>query len=87
MLLGQLSLFSWHVNDNHTELAKKVCPRLRDSACLRSGEITQSRTHFFGQEIRKFCGHHLWKQKSTKQKSTEQDTLRGLLNKCYLNKN
>ena len=23
------------------ELAEKVCPRLRDSACLRSGEITQ----------------------------------------------
>ena len=32
-----------------TELAKKECPRLRDSACWRSGEITQPRTHFFGQ--------------------------------------
>ena len=32
-----------------TELAKKVCPRLRDSACRRCGEITQPRTHFFGQ--------------------------------------
>ena len=33
-----------------TELAKKVCPcRLRDSACWRSGEITQPRTNFFGQ--------------------------------------
>ena len=25
----------------HTELTKKVCPRLRDSGCWRSGEITQ----------------------------------------------
>ena len=32
-----------------TELAKKVCPRLSDSACWRSGEITQLRTNFFGQ--------------------------------------
>ena len=32
-----------------TELAKKVCPRLRDSACWRSGETTQPMTHFFGQ--------------------------------------
>ena len=30
-----------------TELAKKVCPRLCDSTCWRSGEITQPRTHFF----------------------------------------
>ena len=29
--------------------AKKVCPRLRYSACWRSGEITQPRTHCFGQ--------------------------------------
>ena len=35
-----LSLQSW---------PKKVCPRLRDSACWRSGEITQPRTNFFGQ--------------------------------------
>ena len=34
---------------NCTELAKKVCTRLRDSACWRSGEITQPRTNF--------CGH------------------------------
>ena len=33
----------------HTELAKKVCPGLHDSACWRSGEITQLRTNFFGQ--------------------------------------
>ena len=32
-----------------TELAKKVCPRLRDSACWRGAEITQPRTNFFGQ--------------------------------------
>ena len=32
-----------------TELAKKVSPGLRDSACWRSGEITQPRTNFFGQ--------------------------------------
>ena len=32
-----------------TELAKKVRHRLRDSACWRSGEITQPRTNFFGQ--------------------------------------
>ena len=31
-----------------TELAKKVCPRLRDSACWHSGEITQPRTNSFG---------------------------------------
>ena len=35
--------------DPFTELAKKVSPRLRDSACWRSAEITQPRTHFFGQ--------------------------------------
>ena len=33
----------------YTEFAKKVCPRLRDSACWRSGEITQPKTNFFGQ--------------------------------------
>ena len=32
-----------------TELAKKVCPRLRDSACWHSEEITQPWTNFFGQ--------------------------------------
>ena len=32
-----------------TELAKKVCPRLHDSACWHSGEITQPRTNFFVQ--------------------------------------
>ena len=31
-----------------SELAKNVCPSLHDSACWRSGEITQPRTHFFG---------------------------------------
>ena len=36
----------------YTELAKKVCPRLRDSTCWRSGEITQPRTNFFGQLCR-----------------------------------
>ena len=30
-------------------MAKKVCPRLHDSACWRSGEITQPRTNFLGQ--------------------------------------
>ena len=30
-----------------TELAKKDCPRWRDSACWRCGEITQPRTYFF----------------------------------------
>ena len=30
-------------------MAKKVCSRLRDSACWRSGEITQPRTNSFGQ--------------------------------------
>ena len=30
-----------------TELAKKVCPGLRDSACCRSGEITQTVGHTF----------------------------------------
>ena len=29
-----------------TGLPNKVCPRLRDSACWRSGEITQPRTRF-----------------------------------------
>ena len=32
-----------------TEMAKKVCPRLCDSACWRSSKIAQPRTHFFGQ--------------------------------------
>ena len=30
-----------------TELAKKGCPRLRDSASDCGGELTQPRTHFF----------------------------------------
>ena len=38
-----------HEQVSQSELAKKVSPRLRDSACWRSGEITQPRTHFFGQ--------------------------------------
>ena len=33
----------------HTELAKKVCPRLRDIATAPAGLIAQPRTHFFGQ--------------------------------------
>ena len=36
---------------NATELAKKVCPRLRDSACWRSGEITQPRTKFLANSV------------------------------------
>ena len=32
-----------------TELAKKVCPRLRDLATVLAGGITQPRTYFFGQ--------------------------------------
>ena len=32
-----------------TELAKKVCPRLRDLATAPAGGITQPRTNFFGQ--------------------------------------
>ena len=38
-----------HVLSIYTELAKRVCPRLRDSACWRSGDITQPMTNFFGQ--------------------------------------
>ena len=36
-----------------TELAKKVCPRLRDLVTAPAGGITQSRTNFFGQ----LCTH------------------------------
>ena len=32
-----------------TGLPNKVCPRLRDSACWRSGEITQPRTSLIGE--------------------------------------
>ena len=32
----------------YTELAKKVCPRLRDLATAPAGEITQPRPNFFG---------------------------------------
>ena len=35
-----------------TELAKKVCPRLRDLATVPAGGITQTRTNFFGQLCR-----------------------------------
>ena len=35
----------------YTELAKKVCPRLRDSACWRSGEITQPRTNVLANSV------------------------------------
>ena len=48
----------------YTEWAKKVCPRLRDSACWRSGEITQPRTHFFGQLCTKFRSHKAWQSHS-----------------------
>ena len=34
-----------------TELVKKVCPRLRDSACWRRGEITQPRTIFLANSV------------------------------------
>ena len=37
-----------------TGLPNKVCPRLRDSACWRSGEITQPRTSL----IREPCKDH-----------------------------
>ena len=37
----------------HTGLPNKVCPRLRDSACWSSGEITQPRTSL----IREPCNH------------------------------
>ena len=36
----------------NTELAKKVCPRLRDLATAQTGGITQPRTTFFGQLCR-----------------------------------
>ena len=39
---------------SHTGLPNKVCPRLRDSACWRSGEITQPRTSL----IREPCKTH-----------------------------
>ena len=35
--------------DHPLQLSKKNCPRLRDSACWRSGEITQPWTNFFVQ--------------------------------------
>ena len=38
-----------------TELAKTVCPRLRDIATAPAGGITQPRTHFFGQ-LCDICG-------------------------------
>ena len=43
------TLHVYHDLSACTELAKTVCPRLRDSAYWRSGEITQPRTHFFAQ--------------------------------------
>ena len=36
-------------SQEHTELAKKVYPRLRDLATAPAGGITQHRIHFFSQ--------------------------------------
>ena len=44
-----MQTWAYSLAETSTELAKKVSPRLRDSACWRSGEITQPRTHSFGQ--------------------------------------
>ena len=61
VLILELLSTEWHLKINNwrtdlflhntqpTEWAKKVCPKLRDSAWWRSGEITQPRTNFFGQ--------------------------------------
>ena len=38
-----------NIQPNPTELAKKVCPRLRHLATAPAGGITKPRTHFFGQ--------------------------------------
>ena len=37
-----------------TEMAKKMCPRLRDSAFGCGGDFTQPRTHFFGHLCRSY---------------------------------
>ena len=41
----------------NTELAKKVCPRLRDLATAPAGGITHPRTNFFGQ-LCTYCETH-----------------------------
>ena len=42
MAFGGLALFVARIDATQvTELAKKVCPRLRDSASGRGGELTQ----------------------------------------------
>ena len=46
-MLGRVKYL--HMFNNCTELAKKVCPWLRDLATVPAGGITQPRTHFFGQ--------------------------------------
>ena len=46
-----------------TELAKKGCPSLHDSACWCSGEITQPRANFFGQLCKTSLA--LWNVNST----------------------
>ena len=37
------------LTEPHTEMAKKVCPRLRDPASGRGVDFTQARANFFGQ--------------------------------------
>ena len=44
-----------HVLSIYTELAKRACPRLRDSACWRSGDITQPMTKFLANSIHSYC--------------------------------
>ena len=45
-------------------MAKKVCPRLRDSASSRGGELTQPKTHFLDISVQlrldQFSGFGMW---------------------------
>ena len=54
-LPNQAEIVIWKLN-LYTELAKKVCPRLRDLATAPAGGITQPRTNIFGQLCPKVCG-------------------------------
>ena len=47
--LARINLLIRVHSDARTECAKNVCPRLRDLATAPAGNITQPRTHFFGQ--------------------------------------
>ena len=44
-----LGLIDGYLPSGYTELANKVCPRLRDLATAPAGRIMQPRTNFFGQ--------------------------------------